>query len=106
MFSSSRATAFTVGGGLRSQPPSGLLTLILAFGIFAEAQDSPPSAGTNAGNYNLRQTLEVGYRHTDFTGSQAVYDTLVNLNSVSAYWNTSWECGLLITKEYCLTTSS
>jgi hypothetical protein len=34
-----------------------------------------------AGNYGIRQSVEVGYRFTDFSGSRAVYNTFVNLRS-------------------------
>ena len=35
--------------------------------------------GIDSGNYNIKQSVEFGYRFTDFTGNQATYDTFVNL---------------------------
>jgi hypothetical protein len=37
------------------------------------------SEGIDSGNYNFQQTVELGYRTTDFTGNRAVFDTFVNL---------------------------
>lgn len=54
----------------------------LVLGVSGVAQ-TPPQAveGRDSGNYNIRQTLEFGYRHTDVSGNLANYDTFVNLNS-------------------------
>jgi len=41
----------------------------------------PPSEGIDSGNYNIRQTLELGYRATDINGNPANYNTFVDLNS-------------------------
>ena len=58
----------------------GVLFLVLS--VSAEAQSAPQSAeGVDSGNYNIRQTVEFGYRHTDVSGNLANYDTFVNLNS-------------------------
>src|SRR5581483_2068433 len=43
----------------------------------AAAQEA--TEGVNAGNYNIRQSFEFGYRFTDFTGDQGTYDTFVDL---------------------------
>jgi hypothetical protein len=65
--------------------------LALIFGLLSPgglmAQDTKdsqkpaePPEGINSGNYNFRQSVEFGYRMTDFTGNRSVYDTFVNLN--------------------------
>ena len=62
---------------------SGAAGLVLLTGMSlqqARAQN-PAGEGVNSGNYNIRQSVEFGYRHTDFTGSNAVYNTFVNLDS-------------------------
>jgi len=41
----------------------------------------PAVEGRDSGNYNIRQTIEVGYRSTDVSGNPANYGTFVNLNS-------------------------
>jgi hypothetical protein len=44
------------------------------------AQDgSTETKGVNAGNYNIQQSFEVGYRGNWVNGDQATYDTFVNL---------------------------
>ena len=43
------------------------------------AQQAAEEQGIDSGNYNIKQSVEFGYRFTDFTGSQATYDTFVNL---------------------------
>jgi hypothetical protein len=45
----------------------------------ARAQQASEGDGIDSGNYNIKQSVEFGYRFTDFTGSQATYDTFVNL---------------------------
>ena len=72
----------------RMKPNSSLvlklvLFLMIAIGLplVGVAQDSDQqSEGVNRGNYNIKQSIELGYRFTDFTGNTAVYDTFVNLN--------------------------
>jgi hypothetical protein len=46
----------------------------------AAAQDQP-SEGTNVGNYNLQQSVELGGRISSVGGNYDVYDTFVNLGS-------------------------
>jgi hypothetical protein len=43
------------------------------------AQQAEEQAGINEGNYNIKQSIEFGYRFTDVNGSQQTYDTMVNL---------------------------
>jgi hypothetical protein len=62
-----------------------IIGALLPGGLMAQdAKDSQkpaePSEGINSGNYNFRQSIEFGYRTTDFTGNRSVYDTFVNLN--------------------------
>lgn len=63
---------------------SGLLiaALTLGFAVSAAAQSSPQQSteGIESGNYNIRQTVEFGYRNTDMSGNLANYNTFVNLN--------------------------
>ncbi len=57
-------------------------TLSLGFAASAAPQTTPQSTeGVNSGNYNIHQTIEFGYRNTDFSGNLANYNTFVNLNS-------------------------
>src|ERR1700685_2203813 len=37
--------------------------------------------GVNAGDYNIQQTLEAGYRANWINGNQDTYDTFINLGS-------------------------
>src|ERR1700680_5097135 len=56
--------------------------LLLALAARVWAQVAPQAVeGIDSGNYNIRQTIEVGYRNTDVSGSPANYNTFVNLNS-------------------------
>lgn len=52
-----------------------------------EASETPQ--GVNRGNYNIQQSIELGYRFSDFTGNTAVYDTFVNLNQGPRLFNQS-----------------
>ncbi len=57
-----------------------VLALAVAFPLAAWAQEAEqPSEGINRGDYNIRQSVELGYRFTNFTGNNDVYDTFVNL---------------------------
>jgi hypothetical protein len=56
--------------------------LSLSFAPSAAPQDTPQSTeGVNSGNYNIRQTIEFGYRNSDISGNLANYGTFVSLNS-------------------------
>ena len=44
-------------------------------------QDTNGPAGTETGGYLIHQSIEIGYRGSDVTGSQAMYNTLVDLPS-------------------------
>lgn len=56
--------------------------LSLGFAASAAPQSTPQSTeGVNSGNYNIRQTIEFGYRNTDISGNLENYNTFVNLNS-------------------------
>ena len=52
--------------------------LLLLAAKCCSAQQRDPE-GIEQGNYNVKQSVEFGYRFTDVTGSQATYDTFVNL---------------------------
>ena len=59
-----------------------LAILFFGMALAVAAQTSPETIeGRDSGNYNIRQTVEFGYRHTDVRGNLANYDTFVNLNS-------------------------
>jgi hypothetical protein len=53
----------------------------MPFTVPINAQESAQLEGINRGNYNVQQSIEFGYRHSDFSGSRSVYDTFVNLDS-------------------------
>ncbi|MBZ5515023.1 MAG: hypothetical protein LAN62_09310 [Acidobacteriia bacterium] len=55
-----------------------ILSTVLLGPTPAGAQET--SEGVKVGNYNLRQSIELGYRWTDFTGNEGVFDTFVNLH--------------------------
>ena len=55
----------------------GAALLLLAAKCCSAQQPDPE--GIEQGNYNIKQSVEFGYRFTDVTGSQATYDTFVNL---------------------------
>jgi hypothetical protein len=63
---------------------SQLLLLMLLVSVAAQAQSSgtnqQPEGWENNG-YVVHQSVEIGYRTADVTGSQPMYDTLVNLRS-------------------------
>jgi hypothetical protein len=52
--------------------------LLLLAARCCSAQQADPE-GIEQGNYNIKQSVEFGYRFTDVSGSQATYDTFVNL---------------------------
>lgn len=76
---------------LRSEKPvtnlstnvCGLLLLYLGLGLVSapeiRAQQLEEQTGIDQGNYNIKQSIEFGYRFTNVNGSQETYDTMVNL---------------------------
>ena len=58
-----------------------LAALLLLAAKCCSAQQPDPE-GIEQGNYNIKQSVEFGYRFTDVTGSRATYDTFVNLSRV------------------------
>src|SRR5215469_2404207 len=67
-----------------------LLPLILTVGLQLSAQSTPPGSGQTQGStpegwehggYTVHQSIEIGYRVSDVTGSELMYDTLVNLHT-------------------------
>lgn len=65
-----RAVSFSILVGALFLPP------------ISRAQDgSTETKGINAGDYNIQQTIEAGYRGNWVNGDQATYDTFVNLAS-------------------------
>lgn len=59
--------------------------------VLAAQEAGEQGDGVNRGNYNVRQSIELGYRFTDFTGNTAVYDTFVNLNQGPRLYGQSLE---------------
>jgi hypothetical protein len=57
---------------------SGLLLLSPVTSQAQSLQD-PQQEGIEQGNYNVKQSIEFGYRFTDITGNQQTYQTFVNL---------------------------
>ena len=61
----------------------GLLLLCLGLGLFStpeiRAQQLDEQTGIDQGNYNIKQSIEFGYRFSNVNGSQETYDTMVNL---------------------------
>lgn len=58
-----------------------LLGALLFFPSAALAQGSAEThEGIDSGNYNVKQTFEIGYRWENITGNRATYNTFVNLN--------------------------
>ena len=53
----------------------------LALAVDASAQDVSQTDGINSGNYNIRQSIEVGYRSADVNGNLNNYNTLVGLQT-------------------------
>src|SRR5262245_32116798 len=54
--------------------------LIPVIGLSAREQEQDQTTdGMNRGNYNIQQTIEFGYRFTNFSGNNLVYDTFLNL---------------------------
>src|ERR1700752_5471856 len=54
----------------------------LMFAVFCVsvsfAQQVDEQKGIDQGNYNIKQSLEFGYRFSDVVGNQQTYDTFVN----------------------------
>jgi len=72
------------GRSLRNHPrswafASGVALLAFVAVTGAWSQQAAEGDGIDSGNYNIKQSVEFGYRFTDFTGSQATYGTFVNL---------------------------
>jgi hypothetical protein len=57
---------------------SGLL-LLSPVTSYAQSLQDPQQEGIEQGNYNVKQSIEFGYRFTDITGNQQTYQTFVNL---------------------------
>ena len=53
------------------------IALFCAAAEYGLAQDT--GDGKQVGNYNVKQSVELGYRFTDFTGNLNTYDTFLNL---------------------------
>ncbi len=57
-----------------------LVVMLLAAAPLSSAQNGPgETKGIDAGNYNIQQSIEAGYRSTWINGNTDTYDTFVNL---------------------------
>src|SRR6266498_2749111 len=61
-----------------------LLTVLWPFAAWAQSPN-PPAAGSTPpevtyGGYLVHQSVEAGYRFSDLTGSEAMFNTMVNLH--------------------------
>ena len=78
----------------RKPGPRILLSSVLVFGLLTASPQSltaqsssgsqnPPAQqeGVTAGDYVIHTSAEIGYRYTNVTGSEDMYDTLVNLQT-------------------------
>src|SRR4029077_17806934 len=75
-----------------------LLSSTLVFGLLASSPQSLPAQsssgsqnqpaqqeGVTAGDYVIHTSAEIGYRYTNVTGSDDMYDTLVNLQTAPRF---------------------
>src|SRR5438046_3556320 len=53
------------------------MLLLFSLSTWAQQPDAPPE-GTTAGNYNIRQSAEFGYRITGQRGNRSVFDSFVD----------------------------
>ena len=78
----------------RQLGPPTLLSSLLVLGLLvstsqslpaqsSSANPNPPAQqeGVTAGDYVIHTSAEIGYRYTNVTGSDDMYDTLVNLQT-------------------------
>ncbi|MGA7380263.1 MAG: hypothetical protein WBX03_05385, partial [Terriglobales bacterium] len=57
-----------------------LVATLVAASAWSYAQNGPgETKGLDAGNYNIQQSIEAGYRSTWINGNTDTYDTFVNL---------------------------
>ena len=70
----------TIQSSLRTLLLLGALTLFPTAPASAQTP-SESTDGINSGNYNIRQTIEFGYRFRDLNGNEANYNTFVDLGS-------------------------
>ncbi len=81
-----RLTAKSVGGWMLRSVLASALTVSLPAVLQAQASgagQAPPSDpdGVTSGGYQIHSSMELGYRTNGVTGSDDMYDTLVNLRS-------------------------
>jgi hypothetical protein len=58
-----------------------LAVLSLALTVEGNAQDASQTDGINTGNYNVRQSIEMGYRNANIDGNVNNYNTFVGLQT-------------------------
>src|SRR5262245_20048062 len=65
-------------GGLQFDSRIAGLSCVLFVSLCAGAQQRAPQEGTTAGNYNIRQAVEFGYRFTGQAGNRDVFNSIVD----------------------------
>jgi hypothetical protein len=78
--STERRTQRSPHGLRRAWIFAGRVTMLFFVALTAAwSQQAAEEEGIDSGNYNIKQSVEFGYRFTNFTGNQATYDTFLNL---------------------------
>src|SRR5689334_5122825 len=57
------------------------LILWMACAAFAQSPGASQGEGVSSGGYSIHQSIEMGYRYMDNTGSPDMYDTFVDLHT-------------------------
>jgi hypothetical protein len=88
--SEDRSSEGAVMASLRKIAGQWLLVAVLPGMLLAQSSNpgqNSPSEGVNTGDYVVHSSIEMGYRYTDRTGSNDMYDTLVNLQTGPRFLN-------------------
>jgi len=56
------------------------LSLILPAGVWSQANPGATPEGVNRGGYRIHQSLDAGYRFSDVTSNESMYNTMINLH--------------------------
>ena len=71
--------------------PSVIVVAVLFLSPAARAQAPDESKGIDAGNYNIHQSVEFGYRASEINGNLNTYNTFENLGSGVRLFNSTFE---------------